>query len=224
MLPETLEARLRKDIIKATKHKEFGPDVLHALIEKESSYRLNAKSPTGVHGLCQITWNTAKEISEKYDIELSRSNFLNPEIQITLSSIYLQEQLDRTQLMFPTLNKTQQLRIALHAYNSGFSSVIRAIKKGGISNFNRYLPKTADKHYAEKILGNKTWVSEVNVVEVPKKPDTQPSSLIDVIVSISILASPILIIVGIKMIKESYSVISKSFNQFKELVWQTRDI
>ena len=156
----TFKESLRPRIIQAARGKNFTPRILHGLIEKESNYRIYVSSPTGVRGLCQITSSTAKEVITKNSVKLIKSNIYLPENQIVISSLYLQNLLDRSFKEHRNYTYQQHLTFALQAYNCGYNAMSIAIKKGGWSDYKRFLPTGSDRHYAEKVIKNsETWKS-----------------------------------------------------------------
>lgn len=159
---ENLKETLRPVIVQASRGRGFSPAILHGLIEKESNYKVHASSPTGVRGLCQITKTTAREVIEKNAVTLVDDNILLPQNQIIISSVYLQNLLNRSIKEHPRFTYKQHLIFALQSYNCGYGSMTVALKRGGWSNYKSYLPVTADKHYAEKVLKNSTTWKPIN--------------------------------------------------------------
>lgn len=150
----------RSVILSASKGKAIHPRIIHSLIEKESSYRVSAVSPTGVRGLCQLTRATAEETAKLSGIQLFRVNWLDPKVQIKLAVERLNWLASEVAKHYPNATQEQQLRITLHAYNAGLGAVQGAIKHGGYQGFVRFLPATTDHHYADKILKNTSWREE----------------------------------------------------------------
>jgi hypothetical protein len=153
-----LRDSLKPRIEEASASKSYGPEILHGLIEKESTYRPDAVSETGVRGLCQLTEATAKEVIQKHGLKMPISAILKPENQVLLASLRLEEMIGRVEARYPKLSEEKQLELALHAYNAGYSAVTTAVSKGGIKGFKQFLPKTADKKYAMKVMfHSKSW-------------------------------------------------------------------
>jgi soluble lytic murein transglycosylase-like protein len=89
----------------AAREKDIDLDLLLAVAYHESKFNPEAKSPTGVRGLMQITRETAK----KYDVD----NRLDPEQSIHGGSAYLAE----------CLKITPSLDLVLACYNGGHNKI-----------------------------------------------------------------------------------------------------
>lgn len=167
MLRDSLKHRIED----ASASKSYGPEILHGLIEKESSYRPNAVSETGVRGLCQITRQTTKELMKNYEFGFSPKDALKPENQIQMASVKLEELVKAVNHRYPKTSEVKRLELALHSYNAGYSAVTKAVSRGGLNGYQKFLPPGADKRYAEKVMMlSKSWVKEQKIVEVPKAP------------------------------------------------------
>jgi soluble lytic murein transglycosylase len=97
------------------------PALLAAVIEQESKFHADAKSPTGALGLMQLQPDTAKGIAlrtggHKFVV----SDLYNPEINIRYGAWYLRHLLD----------KYGDEQTALAAYNAGQANVNEWIDQG----------------------------------------------------------------------------------------------
>ena len=122
-----------KYVAKASKKYGISPDLIHAVILTESSYKYQAISPKGAKGLLQLMPNTAKQygVLDSFD----------PEQNINGGTRYLQYLISRYK---------EKPELALAAYNAGETAVAR---------YNGIPPYPETKEYVEKIrtaLGG-TW-------------------------------------------------------------------
>jgi hypothetical protein len=153
------ENGLQKYIIQACSNRSFGPEILHGLIKKESGYDEDAVSQQGTRGLCQLTKVTILELIDKYNLPLTVEQAFEPQNQILLASLRLEDMIHALSSRYPKLNRVKHLELALHAYNSGYSAVTKAVTEGGIKNYRKFLPVYADKHYAKSVMVLSTdWV------------------------------------------------------------------
>lgn len=106
---------------------QISPELLHAVVQAESSYNSKAKSHAGAMGLMQLMPATAK----RYSV----ANIWDPKSNLTGGAHYLR---DLLQLF------GQNLQLALAAYNAGEN----AVKKYG----NQIPPYPETKNYVRKVL------------------------------------------------------------------------
>jgi len=114
-------------IRKVAKQTQMSPELLHAVVQAESSYDHKAKSTAGAMGLMQLMPGTA----ERYGV----SNVWDPTQNLSAGARYLRDLLD----MFGN-----NLRLALAAYNAGEG----AVKKHG----NKIPPYPETQHYVRKVI------------------------------------------------------------------------
>lgn len=114
-------------IKKVAKKSKLSPELLHAVIQAESSYNPKAKSSAGAMGLMQLMPGTASRFGV--------SNAWDPVQNLEGGAQYLRELLD----MFKN-----NLRLALAAYNAGEN----AVKKYG----NRIPPYPETQDYVRKVI------------------------------------------------------------------------
>ena len=92
------------------------PALLAAVIYQESRFRVDAKSSSGAIGLMQLRPDTARGIAIRTGgSRFQTSDLYNPEINVRYGSWYLRH----------LLNKYDDEKLALAAYNAGQSNVDR---------------------------------------------------------------------------------------------------
>lgn len=133
-------------------------ELIYAIIKVESNFDKDAVSKSNAKGLMQIMSATAREIADKYGINLTEDNIAEPEINIEIGTIYISQ----------LLEKYNNKEVALAAYNAGQGNVNKwitqnTIKSDGsdIENIpfpetNMYVRKVMRDYnvYKEKILIN----------------------------------------------------------------------
>jgi soluble lytic murein transglycosylase len=117
-------------------HYRLEPALVAAVIEQESKFRSDAKSPTGAIGLMQLQPDTAKGIAlrtggHKFVV----SDLYDPEINIRYGAWYLRHLLD----------KYADERTALAAYNAGQANVNEWLDQGGGIQFSE------TRHYVDRV-------------------------------------------------------------------------
>jgi membrane-bound lytic murein transglycosylase MltF len=110
------------------------PAFIKAIIAQESKGIYKAKSPTEVHGLMQVTGDTAREISPD-------ANIMNPTHNVELGSIYISKLL--------ATHKNNPM-LALTAYNGGPGVAAAAIR----------IAKTTDWQEVRKAIPAAVWSLE----------------------------------------------------------------
>jgi soluble lytic murein transglycosylase len=103
------------------KNYRLEPELLAAVIYQESKFRTDARSSSGAVGLMQLLPDTAKGIA----LRTGGSRFvvddlLDPEINVRYGAWYLRHLLD----------KYEDERLALAAYNAGQANVDRWVREG----------------------------------------------------------------------------------------------
>jgi len=114
-------------IRRVAKKAKLSPELLHAVIQAESSYNPKAKSSAGAAGLMQLMPGTAS----RYGV----TNIWDPSQNLEGGARYLRDLLD----MFKN-----NLRLALAAYNAGEN----AVKKYG----NKIPPYPETQKYVRKVI------------------------------------------------------------------------
>ena len=126
---------------------EYGVDrnLVYAVIKQESNFREKAKSSKGAKGLMQIMNDTAIEIAD--ELGYSGVNLYNAETNINIGTKYLAD----------LIEKYENPKIAIAAYNAGFGNVDKWIAQGVIkedgSNLEE-IPYRETEIYLRKVMKN----------------------------------------------------------------------
>ena len=126
---------------------EYGVDrnLVYAVIKQESNFREKAKSSKGAKGLMQIMNDTAIEIAD--ELGYSGVNLYNAETNINIGTKYLAD----------LIEKYENPKIAIAAYNAGFGNVDKWIAQGVIkedgSNLEE-IPYRETEMYLRKVMKN----------------------------------------------------------------------
>jgi soluble lytic murein transglycosylase len=116
-----LSKQISKTIILESEKYKFDPIFLMAVIENESSFNPEAIGTSGEIGLMQLTPQTAKWITEKYDFPWHGPKSLkDPVTNIKIGAAYLAYLREK-------FDSRSQLYLA--AYNMGTTNVLRALGK-----------------------------------------------------------------------------------------------
>jgi len=140
--------RYRKYINEAAALHNIEPAIIASVINAESGFRRNAVSNKGAVGLMQIMPTTAEWLAGKMDIEFSQEMLKNPRTNILIGTFYLNY----------LLNKFQDLRTALIAYNAGEGKVITWLTDGRFSTDSNgrsiltSCPYPETNRYVERVL------------------------------------------------------------------------
>ena len=127
------------------------PELLAAVIYQESRFEVDARSRSGAVGLMQLLPDTAKGIAlrtggSKFVVD----DLLDPELNIRYGSWYLRHLLD----------KYDDERLALAAYNAGQANVDRWRKRGEGIHF------AETRHYVARVAQLKTIYREAYAEEL----------------------------------------------------------
>lgn len=123
---------------------EINRSLFYALINTESSFKPNVKSPAGAIGLTQILPSTAQYICVKNNLDYTKFDLYNPSDNLYIGAMYLRYLFDRFDSIYT----------AICAYNAG-ETVVRSWLKNEqysydqIDLYNIPYPETAN--YIEKI-------------------------------------------------------------------------
>lgn len=119
--------------------------LVYAIIKAESNFNENAKSNSSAIGLMQIMETTARETAKKLDLEVIEEELFDPETNIKIGLKYYSI----------LLEKYDNFKIALVAYNAGIGNVDKWIKDGVINKDGSDLeniPFQETNNYVRKIL------------------------------------------------------------------------
>ena len=122
-----------------------------AVIKAESNFDENAVSHREAIGLMQIMEETAKDVAQKYNIEIDYNN-AKQEISNVQNNINI-----GTKYLSVLLEKYQNKEVALAAYNAGIGNVDNWIEKGIIKADGsdiENVPYKETNNYVRKILRN----------------------------------------------------------------------
>ena len=128
------------------------PALLAAVIDAESKFRANAKSPSGAIGLMQLMPSTAHGIAvHTGGSQFQTQDLYNPEINVRYGSWYLRHLLD----------KYGDERTALAAYNAGQDNVDRWMAAGSGIRFSETRAYVAQVEKLKEIYGD-VWGPELS--------------------------------------------------------------
>lgn len=124
-------------------------NLIYAVIKAESNFKNDAKSSKDAMGLMQLMKDTAKEVSQKINLQIDddkiEQKLLDVEININLGTKYLSDLIDRY----------QNIELAVTAYNAGIGTVNNWIEKGiiksDVSDIEN-IPYKETNNYVRKIL------------------------------------------------------------------------
>ena len=120
-------------------------NLIYAIIKVESNFDPDAISVSNAKGLMQLMYNTAKEVANKNDIDLTEDNILEPETNINIGTKYISILLD----------KYECVEVALAAYNAGSGNVDNWIQSGIIKSDGsdvENIPYKETNTYVRKIM------------------------------------------------------------------------
>ena len=120
-------------------------NLIYALIKAESNFNEKAVSHQNAKGLMQLMQSTAQDLANRNQIDLTKENILDPDININLG----------TQYIASLLTKYESIEVALAAYNAGRGNVDGWIEKGTLKNDGsdiENVPFKETNNYVRKIL------------------------------------------------------------------------
>ena len=132
---------------KYAKENEIEKELIYAMIKAESNFKETAKSNKSAIGLMQIIESTAKEVAEELEIEITKEDLNNPEINIKIGTKYIAN----------LIKKYNNLELAIAAYNAGIGNVNTWIDEGIINRNGtniENIPFKETNNYVRKILRN----------------------------------------------------------------------
>lgn len=120
-------------------------NLIYAIIKQESNFEESAKSKKGAKGLMQIMSSTANEVAKELGIK--EANLYNPETNIKIGTKYLAD----------LIEKYQNVKIAIIAYNAGFGNIDKWIAQGIIkedASDLENIPYKETEMYLRKVMKN----------------------------------------------------------------------
>ena len=120
--------QIEDSIARAAARYDLSPEILRAVIQAESSFRVHAVSPAGAQGLMQLMPATARELGVTDPFDIAQN--------IDGGARYLRQMLD----MFDG-----DLRQALAAYNAG---------PGTVRRFDGNVPYSETRNYIARVLAS----------------------------------------------------------------------
>ena len=154
-VPQKLHLRTEKSFkrSKTTRPQLYNVEenLVFAVIKAESNFDENAVSHREAIGLMQIMEETAKDVAQKYNIEIDYNN-AKQEISDIQNNINI-----GTKYLSILLEKYQNKEVALAAYNAGIGNVDNWIEKGIIKADGsdiENVPYKETNNYVRKILRN----------------------------------------------------------------------
>ena len=123
------------------------------LIQTESAFNPNAKSPRGAMGLGQLMPATAEELGLSLKEDHSSGSILHPESNLNASARYLRKLFDK--YVGEGIPSEEAWNFAAGAYNAGMGNIARAMEKlGNVVEWNQVaavLPQVTGKFSSETI-------------------------------------------------------------------------
>lgn len=120
-------------------------ELIYAMIKAESNFKEEAISNKEALGLMQILESTAYEVAEDLEVDVTKEEILNPEINICLGTKYISN----------LIKKYENVGLAVAAYNAGIGNVDSWIEKGTIQKDGtniENIPFKETNNYVRKIL------------------------------------------------------------------------
>ncbi len=120
--------------------------MVYAIIKVESNFNENAKSTSNAVGLMQIMENTAMEIANKMNLNVSEQDLFTPDLNIKIGLKYFKDLLNKY---------NNNYNLAIIAYNAGIGNVDKWIADGVIkpdASDVENVPFRETNNYVRKIL------------------------------------------------------------------------
>lgn len=120
--------------------------LVYAIIKAESNFKEDAKSTSNAVGLVQMMEATAIETANKMDLNITKEDLFNPELNIKIGLKYFTSLLDKY---------NGNYNLAIIAYNAGIGNVDKWIKEGIIKEDGtdiENVPFKETNNYVRKIL------------------------------------------------------------------------
>lgn len=128
---------------------EYGieKELIYSIIKTESNFNEKAISQKEAIGLMQLLESTANEVAKKLDMQITKEEVLDPEININLGTKYISS----------LIEKYENTEVALAAYNAGIGNVDRWIEEGTIKSDGtdiENVPYKETNNYIRKVIRN----------------------------------------------------------------------
>lgn len=146
VLKERIYIKPYNDIVKEISKKyEVEENMIYAMIKIESKFNQDVVSKAQAKGLMQIMDNTAIEMGERIGmVNFEPSMLYKPDVNIEIGTKYFKTLLD----------KYDDVKLALIAYNAGQGNLDKWIKEGIVTDEESYynLPYNETTAYWQKVL------------------------------------------------------------------------
>lgn len=140
----------KTDVLTASKQFKIDQRYIYSIIRQESGFLKNVKSHAEAYGLMQLTPETAKEVSNKHNINFANINDLyNPKTNIMLGTAYLSEM-------------KQKFNNRFISYISSYNTDFKKVKIWEKTRFDKYneiksiemIPYEETRNYVKLVLRN----------------------------------------------------------------------
>ena len=136
---------------------EFGveKELIYAMIKAESNFKADAISSKQALGLMQILESTANDVANELEIQVTKEEILNPEINICLGTKYISN----------LIKKYGNIELAIASYNAGIGNVDNWIKEETIKEDGtdiENIPFKETNNYIRKVLRNYEIYKEIS--------------------------------------------------------------
>lgn len=140
----------RQPIIDAALKNNLDPAWVFSLVRQESLFMPEVKSSAGALGLMQLMPNTALLVANEAHIPFMISNLLDPQMNVSLGSIYLKRMLN---------NFNNNMILATAAYNAGPGNVQKWIPAQAMPAdiWIENIPFRETRNYVKNIMGSMTF-------------------------------------------------------------------
>ena len=149
------QASLHKIANQVAQKNNVPATLFQKLIQTESAFNPNAKSPRGARGLGQLMPATAKELGLNLKEDHSDGSILHPESNLDASARYLRKLFDK--YVGEGISSDEAWNFAAGAYNAGMGNIGRAMERVNgkiVENWDQVaevLPKVTGKYSSETI-------------------------------------------------------------------------
>jgi len=132
---------------KYSKEYNVEENLIFAIIKAESNFNKDISSNKEAKGLMQILYSTAEEVAESVNLQISKQDLYNEEVNINIGTKYIAK----------LIQKYDNVELALAAYNAGTGNVDKWIEQGILkkdgSNIEQ-IPFKETNNYVRKVIRN----------------------------------------------------------------------